>query len=80
MNREEILSEMQVTFRDVLDEEELVLTEELSADDVDGWDSLTHVQLQVALEKQFGIKFTAKESLMWENVGDIVTTIMNRLK
>ena len=80
MTKEEVLSEMQVTFRDVLDEEELVLTEELSADDVDGWDSLTHVQLQVALEKQFGIKFTAKESLMWDNVGDIVTTIMNRLK
>ena len=80
MTKEEVLSEMQVTFRDVLDEEELVLTEELSADDVDGWDSLTHVQLQVALEKLFGIKFTAKESLMWENVGDIVTTIMNRLK
>ena len=80
MNREEIISEMQVTFRDVLDEQELVLTEELTADDVEGWDSLTHVQLQVALEKQFGIKFTAKESLMWENVGDIVTTIMNRLQ
>ncbi len=80
MNKEEILSEMQVTFRDVLDEPKLVLSEELTADDVEGWDSLTHVQLQVALEKQFGIKFTAKESLMWENVGDIVSTIANRIK
>lgn len=80
MNKNQIISEMQVTFRDVLDEPELVLTEELTADDVEGWDSLTHVQLQVALEKQFGIKFTAKESLMWENVGDIITSVENRVK
>lgn len=80
MNRQEILSEMHLTFRDVLDEPELVLLEDMTADDVEGWDSLTHVQIQVALEKQFGIKFTAKESLMWENVGDIITSIENRIK
>ena len=44
------------------------------------WDSLSHVQLIVAIEKAFGIKFTSNEILSWSNVGQLVDSIENRLK
>ena len=80
MDKNQILEELQEIFREVLDNEEIVLASETTADDIEEWDSLTHIQLIVAIEKHFKIKFTAKESLMWENVGDVVITIENRLK
>ncbi|MDR1743392.1 MAG: acyl carrier protein, partial [Dysgonamonadaceae bacterium] len=69
MTNQEILAEVQEIFRDVLDNEEIVLTEETTANDIDEWDSLTHIQLIVAEEKHFKIKFSSKEILSWKNVG-----------
>lgn len=80
MDRIEILEEVQEIFRDILDEESLQLTDSTTADDVDGWDSLTHIQLIVAIEKHFKIKFTAKEILSWKNVGEMLDSIVNRLQ
>lgn len=70
MQREELLLQIQEIFRDVLDDEEIVLEPATTADDVEGWDSLTHIQLIVAIEKHFKIKFTSKEILSWKNVGE----------
>ncbi len=78
MKREEILSEVQDIFRDILDEEELVLKDETTASDVDGWDSLTHIQLVVAVEKHFKFKFTSKEILSWKNVGEMIDSIQSK--
>ena len=72
MKRDDILAKVQEVFRDELEVEDLVLTDETTADDVEEWDSLSHVQLVVALEKAFGIKFTSREILSWDNVGDLV--------
>ena len=58
-----------------LEVDDLVLTDETTADDVEEWDSLSHVQLVVALEKSFGIKFTSREILSWDNVGDLIDCI-----
>ena len=55
MERSDILAKVQEVFRDELEVEDLVLTDETTADDVEEWDSLSHVQLVVALEKAFGI-------------------------
>lgn len=79
MERNQILAEVQEIFRDVLDNEEIELQNATTADDVEEWDSLTHVQLSVAIEKHFSIKFTAKESLLWDNVGDIIDSIDKHL-
>ena len=68
MTREEILHDISKVFADTLDEDNLVLSESSKADDVEGWDSLTHVQLVVAVEKKFKIRFTAKEIQSWKNV------------
>jgi acyl carrier protein len=79
MNKQEILQKVQDIFRDVLDEENIFLTDMTTANDVEGWDSLTHIQLIVAIEKHFGIKFTSKEILSWKNVGEMILGIQSKL-
>ena len=75
MERKDILAQVQDVFREELEVDDLVLTDETTADDVEEWDSLSHVQLVVALEKSFGIKFTSREILSWDNVGDLIDFI-----
>ena len=79
MERSDIFAKVQEVFRDELEVEDLVLTDETTADDVEEWDSLSHVQLVVALEKAFGIKFTSREILSWDNVGDLVDCISKKV-
>ena len=80
MERNDILARVQEVFRDELEVDDLALTDETTADDVEEWDSLSHVQLVVALEKAFGIKFTSREILSWDNVGDLVDCIEKKVK
>jgi acyl carrier protein len=68
MTTMDILNEV---FRRVFDDEGLVVTPETTANDVDGWDSLSHVNLVTALEARFKIRFSAKELLTQKNVGDL---------
>jgi acyl carrier protein len=79
MERNDILARVQEVFRDELEVDDLVLTDETTADDVEEWDSLSHVQLVVALEKAFNIKFTSREILSWDNVGDLIDCIGKKL-
>lgn len=78
MDRQEILKQVQEIFRDILDDEEIVLEDSTTAEDVEGWDSLTHIQLIVAIEKQFKIKFTSKEILCWRNIGEMLDSIASK--
>lgn len=79
MERNDIMSRVQEVFRDELELDDLLLTDETTADDVEEWDSLSHVQLVVALEKHFNIKFTSREILSWDNVGDLIDCIGKKL-
>jgi acyl carrier protein len=79
MQKEDLLLKVQDIFRDVLDDEEIVLSETSTAEDVEGWDSLTHIQLIVAIEKKFKIKFTSKEILSWKNVGELIDCLASKL-
>ena len=79
MERNDIFSRVQEIFRDELELDDLVLEDVTTADDVEEWDSLSHVQLVVALEKAFNIKFTSREILSWDNVGDLVDCIDKKL-
>lgn len=78
MEQNEILEEVQEIFRDVLENEEIVLTPETTANDVDDWDSLSHIQLIVAIEKKFKIKFTSKEILSWNNIAEMTDSIASK--
>lgn len=78
MNKDQILEEVQEIFREVLDNEEIMLNNATTADDVDEWDSLTHIQLIVAIEKHFNIRFTSREILSWQNVGEMIDCIATK--
>lgn len=74
-----LMKQVEVIFKDILDEESLSLSRETTANDVDGWDSLTHIQLIVAIEKNFKIKFTSKEILSWKNVGELIDSLQSKV-
>ena len=80
MERKDILKQMEEIFKDVLDLDEIELTEDTTADDIDEWDSLSHIQLIVAIEKGFGIKLTAREVKELADVGEMVSCIQSKLK
>jgi acyl carrier protein len=79
MDKNQILSAVQDIMRDILDEPSINLTETTTASDVEGWDSLTHIHLVVAIEKHFKIKFTSKEILSWQNVGEMIGSIQTKI-
>lgn len=76
---ENIITRVQGIFRDILDEESLTLSRETTANDVDGWDSLTHIQLIVAIEKNFKVKFSSREILSWKNVGELLDSLYSKV-
>ena len=75
MDKNQILADVQEIFRDVLDNEEIEINFETGADDIAEWDSLSHIQLIVAIEKHFKIKFNSKELMEWKTVGDMIECI-----
>lgn len=80
MERTEIFKKLNEIFEDVLDLDETpTLADETTANDIDEWDSLSQIQLIVAIEKAFKIKFTSSEIMKWRNVGEMVDTIIERV-
>lgn len=81
MERKVIFEKLNAIFEDVLDLDETPnLTDETSANDIEEWDSLSHIQLIVAIEKSFKIKFTSLEIMKWANVGEMVNSMEEKLK
>jgi acyl carrier protein len=78
MSRADILKEVTDIFIDVLDNEDIVLNDATQAKDVEDWDSLNHIQLVVAIEKHFKIRFTSKEIQSWNNVGEMLNCIQEK--
>ena len=79
MTRNEILEQVQSIFKDVLKNDDVVLTDDTTAQDVNGWDSLTHVEIISEMEKRFGLRFSLKEMLSWRNVGKMLDTLEKKL-
>ncbi|MGD0482234.1 MAG: acyl carrier protein [Terracidiphilus sp.] len=78
MDEPQIYARLKEIFEDVFDEDSMTITPELSAKDVAGWDSLTHIRLLLSVEKAFKIKFSTSEIGKLKNVGDLVTLIQAR--
>jgi acyl carrier protein len=70
-----ILSKLEPIFRDVFDDEEIVLTPEVNAESIDEWDSLNHIRLIVEIERCFDMRFSADEISQLENVGEMAELI-----
>jgi acyl carrier protein len=79
MDEPQIYQRLTEIFQDVFDEDSIEVTPKLSADDVDGWDSLTHIRLILTIEKVFKIKFSTSEIGKLENVGDLVALIQGKV-
>jgi acyl carrier protein len=79
MEKIEITGKLTSVFRTVFNNNTLVLTNELSAKDVDGWDSLSHMILITEIENVFAIKFKLKDLNKMKNVGDMIEIIMSKL-
>jgi acyl carrier protein len=60
---------------DIFDDDDIVATENLTADKVSGWDSLAHVRLMIQVERAFAVKFTASEINSFKSVGDLARSI-----
>lgn len=78
MERAEVFNKLNDIFEDVLDLEGVELTDASSADDYDEWDSLANIQLVIAIQKAFNVKFNSAEILTWNNVGDMVNCILSK--
>ncbi|PXW27250.1 acyl carrier protein [Paraburkholderia caballeronis] len=74
-----IYEQLRPIFDDVFDAGDVALAAGTTADDVDGWDSLNHVRLMLAVQKRFNVKFAAHEIGALENVGELVALIRRKL-
>lgn len=78
MNRNAIMEKLTGIFRDIFDDESIVLTDSTTAEDIDDWDSMTHIMLIGEIEETFNLKFnTLKDIMKMNNVGDIVNLLMS---
>jgi len=77
---DEIRNRLQNIFRDVFDDSSIVLQDEMSAKDIEEWDSLTHIQLIVTTEQQFNIRFMTAEIAELKNVGEFLKLIKKKLE
>jgi acyl carrier protein len=78
MDEPQIYSRLSEVFQNVFDDDSIKVTPELSAKDVDGWDSITHIRLILTVEKAFKVKFSTSEVGKMVNVGDLATLIKAR--
>ncbi len=75
----EILEKLQSIFRRVLENQEIVLRPETTGDDIEEWNSLTHIYLIVAIEKEFKVKFRTAEIVPLKNLGEMVALLQKKL-
>ncbi|MBQ7167401.1 MAG: acyl carrier protein [Treponema sp.] len=79
MTREEIYGRLDKVFQDVFDDESIHVNDSTTADDIEDWDSFEHINLVVAVEKEFGIKFSMGQTNKLKNVGEMVDIIISKL-
>ena len=77
MQEAQIYDKLTKLFSDVFDDDSIKLTPQLTAKDVDGWDSLTHIRLILTVEKAFKIKFSTADIGKLDNVGALVALIQS---
>ncbi len=80
MSRDEVFDEVRKIFRDNFDDDELVIVDETNSSDIEDWDSIEHINLVIAMEKKFDLKFNIKEVGKLANVGEMVDLIVSMLE
>ncbi|MFH1058821.1 MAG: acyl carrier protein [Pseudomonadota bacterium] len=80
MYNTDLFVELTPIFQDIFDDDDIIPRPDMAAKDVDSWDSLNHIRLIIAIEGHFNIRFTTAEVNQFQNVGDLVATIQDKLK
>jgi acyl carrier protein len=80
MTREEIFNGVQDIFRDIFDEDDLIISDSTNADEIEDWDSLNHINLVSAIEQEFKIKFALGELVTLKDVGAMIDLMIEKLK
>lgn len=78
MELKDVINQFETIFKDVLDEDDIELNESTTAADIEEWDSLSHIQLVVGIEKHFNIKFTSLEIESYNNVGEMCKAVIEK--
>ena len=78
MNKKNMIEQLIPIFKEVFNDDDLIIAKSTAAKDVDGWDSLAHIRLIVAIEKSFKLRFTAAEISELENVGEMIDLILKK--
>lgn len=78
MTREQILLDVQSIFRDIFDDETIVIQNDTTADDIEDWDSLEHINIITSIEKHFCIKFAMNDVVGFKNVGNMLDAIVSK--
>jgi len=76
----EVRDKLNGIFQEVFKDDDIEIKPETTANDVDGWDSFSHVTLIVAIETRFNIKFSLRETMSFKNVGDMMKCIERKMK
>ncbi len=79
MNRTDILEKLNEVFHDVFDNNDIVVTEQTNANDIEEWDSLIHITLISAVEDEFDVSFDMKTVVSMKNVGDMIDAIEEQI-
>lgn len=79
MDKLDIIERLNEVFQDVFDDEDILVDEETTADDIEDWDSIEHINLISAVESEFGIRFTMGEVSGMKNVGEMIHIIETRV-
>lgn len=79
MSREEAFERLSEVFRDVFDDDSIVVTDKTTADDIEEWDSLEHINLIAAVEQEFGMKFNMGQIVSMKNVGEMADIILGTI-
>lgn len=77
MTREEVFTRLNRVFRDVFDDEAIVVGETTTSDDIEDWDSFEHINLVVAVEEEFTFKIPMGKTVTMKNVGEMVDIILD---
>ena len=80
MSRDEVFERLNEVFRDVFDDESITVNDQTTADDIEDWDSLDHINLMAAVESEFGIKFSMGQVVTMKNVGEMVDIILQKVQ
>ena len=78
MNRSDVLARLQPLFRDLFEDADLEISEQTNAEDIPDWDSLANVNLVLAVERELNVQFDTEEITAFQNVGDMITSILEK--